>query len=759
MGNISLQQIRTDVFSSQLPIAVRSEHLTQKTNDWLVSNFDQLCPPGGHIALIAVGGLGRNELSIGSDLDLLLLHDSKQASAAAELAEQLWYQIWDSGVGLDHSVRTIDETLLLAQQDLRVMFGLLDQRVVAGDQELGAELNQRTLDLWRKTFFRRLPELIAADTERHQAFGDLAHLQNPNLKESQGGLRDLVTLAAVAKSWQVEVGLTKLATAKSVLWQARAALHLVTGKNSDLLAQDLQSDVANLLDYPDSDQLLSNVYRSARSISYVHNHVIRTAELLNQPKSWFGKKRLDRKPIADGVVLADNQIQLALNHTANHALLLRVAIAAAEMNLPLTPELLEQLKNSEVDFTWDDRKRELFIELLAAGDSLINVWEALDQAGIISMMLPQWDAIRCAPQRNSVHRFTVDRHLVETVVEASQLVTEVARPDILLVASLLHDIGKARTEDHSILGAQLAREITQLMGFSKLDQEIIELLVRHHLLLPDTATKRDLEDPATIELVTQHIKSQYLLNLLHQLTIADARATSQIASSDWRLKLISQLVELVRLDLVGENVPAEPDLTDELTLNSHGVGLEIAPIADDYLITVSVPDSPGVLAKIAGFFALNRLMVRSAKTKTIGDRAISQWHVLPLFGDAPALDLLRSELSRVITGAVDVAAQLSAWEASQSNRVDSAVPVKVLFPELNSKFTVIEVRAHDRPALLYRIASVISAQQLDIVAAIVATTGATVADVFYLRSKTGEPLTPAEKEALGQAITAELAVR
>ena len=729
-----------------------------RTNSWLTQTFNEHCPAGAEISLIAVGGLGRNELAAGSDLDLLLLHSSKQAKAAAELAQQIWYPIWDSGIGLDHSVRTIDESLLLAEQDLRVMFGLLDQRFLAGNESLAAELNLKTLELWRKSFFKRLPDLIQADRDRHLKFGDLAHLQNPNLKESQGGLRDLVTLTAIAKSWQVEVGLAKLAPAKSVLWQTRSALHLITKKNTDILAQELQRDVAAMLNYSDSDELLSEVYRSARAITFTYNQAIRSATDLTNSRSWLTRRKSTRAPIADGVVLADNQIQLAMNYRADHALMLRAAVSAAKLDIPISTEILMELKESEAVFSWDDRKRELFIELLATGEPLIEVWEALDQAGIISMMLPQWDAIRCAPQRNSVHRFTVDRHLIQTVVEASRLTTMVARPDILLIASLLHDIGKARLEDHSILGAKLAREITITMGFSKLDQELIELLVRHHLLLPETATKRDLDDPATLSLVTAQIKSQFVLNHLHQLTIADAQATSPIASSTWRLNLISQLVEMVKRTLVGEPLPIEPELDLELPLNSHGVGITISLQQDGYLITVSVPDSPGVLAKIAGFLSLQRLAVRSAKTKTITDRAISYWYVLPLFGEAPEVDLLRSELTRVITGAVDIAEQLAAQENSQFRRTESAAPAKVLFPAVDSDYTIIEVRAPDRTALLYRIATTISAQQLDIFAAIVATHGATVDDVFYVRTKAGARLSPTQLDQLGQAIMAELAI-
>lgn len=752
----ALAEIRNHLVSAKLTIPELNEQLYFETNHWIEKLFNGISSDKSGIALVGIGGFGRAELTIGSDLDLLLLHSANMSNSASEIAEKIWYPIWDSGVGLDHSVRTIEQTLKLAETDLRVLFGLLDMRLVAGDAELTQNLNDRVLQLWRKSFNKRLPEIFEADHRRQDSYGDLAHLQNPNLKESRGGLRDLVTLSAIAKSWQVEVGLNSLQQAKRTLLNARSALHLVSGKSIDLLSQDYQAEVADKLGYRSTDELLKDIYKSARTISFSYQNAFRNASYLTKKSGIFSGRSKARRPVADGVVVIDNQIQLAINHEPSHSLLLRVAIAAAEHELGVNPETLKNLLASENTFTWDDNKRELFLSLLASGPGLIESWEALDQVGAIDLILPQWQPIRFAPQRNSVHQFTVDRHLIQTVVEASKLTTSVARPDILLMAALLHDIGKARMEDHSVLGAQLAVEITEQMGFSRLDRELIGSLVRHHLLLAETATKRDLDDVSTIELVMKNVKSQYVLTLLHQLTIADAYATSSIASSNWRLKLIDQLVDLIKKSLTGEGVVAEPDLRDDLEIDSHSIGISIQFDGNEYLIRTSVPDSPGVLAKVAGLLALNRLLVRAAKTKTINDRAVSQWHIQPLFGETPSIDLLRSELNRVIQGSIDVAKLLKEREESAILQSKIVAPPKVVFPKVESRFTVVEVRAHDAPGLLYRIANQIAKQDLDIAAAIVSTLGATVDDVFYILNKNGEKLSSQQQAELSQAVLAEL---
>jgi [protein-PII] uridylyltransferase len=285
-------------------------------------------------------------------------------------------------------------------------------------------------------------------------------------------------------------------------------------------------------------------------------------------------------------------------------------------------------------------------------------------------------------------------------------------------------------------------------------------MVALHLLLPDTATRRDLEDPSTIATVAQKVETLEILDLLHQLAIADARATSPIASSAWRLKLIQQLRDSVAAVLQGSMPPAPPELVDHLDLDEAGLGLVVEPEEDHLLIKVSAPDQNGLLALTAGVFALHRLVVRSARTRTISDRAISHWRVAPLFGDAPSVALLRSELRRALNGTLDVQSELLTREQSAITRTTLSAKPRVLIDNVSSdKATILEVRTHDASGVLNRIAKAITSTNTNITAAHVSTLGAEVDDVFYLVNSQNLPLTQEEQAEVVSAVSVALTNR
>jgi [protein-PII] uridylyltransferase len=755
------QTARAELLATNLPPNEIVIKLGALSNEWLQELFAQVCSEPG-IALIAVGGFGRLELSPGSDLDLVLLHTAEQKIAAEKIAEKIWYPIWDSGVPLDHSVRTIGQTRDLAQVDHKVMLGMLDARVVAGDVELGEKLRTELLQDWRKNFKKRLPDLQQADAIRHKTFGDLAHLQQPNLKEAQGGLRDLVTLRALTATWQIQVPQADLGQAKATLIAARASLHQVTNRSVEVLSQELQHDVAVKAGYQNADELLKAIYGASRVISFAYSQAWRSiTNLIANKPGLFAKKNV-RTPLADGVVLDGLDATLATGATidTDPGLPFRVAAAAAEAGVLINMDAIKRLQECPVPEVWSNSIRESFISLLGSGSNLIEIWELLDQTGFISKWIPHWDVVRSAPQRNSVHIYTVDRHLVQTAVEANSLIRNVARPDLLLVGSLMHDIGKARLGDHSEVGALLIREIAPSMGFSAADSKVLEVMVALHLLLPDTATRRDLEDPSTIATVAQKVETLEILDLLHQLAIADARATSPIASSAWRLKLIQQLRDSVAAVLQGSMPPAPPELVDHLDLDEAGLGLIVEPEEDHLLIKVSAPDQNGLLALTAGVFALHRLVVRSARTRTISDRAISHWRVAPLFGDAPSVALLRSELRRALNGTLDVQSELLTREQSAITRTTLSAKPRVLIDNVSSdKATILEVRTHDASGVLNRIAKAITSTNTNITAAHVSTLGAEVDDVFYLVNSQNLPLTQEEQAEVVSAVSVALTNR
>jgi [protein-PII] uridylyltransferase len=368
-------------------------------------------------------------------------------------------------------------------------------------------------------------------------------------------------------------------------------------------------------------------------------------------------------------------------------------------------------------------------------------------------LIPDWARVSCRPQRNAVHRFTVDRHLVEAAANAAALTRRVARPDLLLVGCLLHDIGKGWPGDHSVVGATIVRDLAPRLGFPEPDVDVLVLLVTHHLLLPDTATRRDLDDPRTVEVVANAVGTVENLDLLHALTEADALATGEAAWTPWRAGLISALVEKTRAALSGTPVPPAPGLTaDQRALARAGViDVHIGGTAagsahgaaDGTIVTVVSPDRLGLLATVAGVFGVHRLAVRSAVTETIDTAAVTVWTVHPEFGSPPDAAVLRSDIVRALDGSLDVAAKLERRAAAQALRPGIEVPPASvhLVPDASDSATVLEVRAHDRPGLLHRVGSALAAAKVDIRSAKVSTWGAEAVDVFYVvEPDTGRPL-------------------
>ncbi|TDB83968.1 [protein-PII] uridylyltransferase, partial [Actinomadura sp. KC216] len=463
---------------------------------WLGS----LLPVLEDVALVAVGSHARRELTPGGDLDLVLLHRGR--SGIAEIAGRVWYPVWDSGLRLDHSVRTVHEARTVARGDLKAALGLLSARWIAGDRSLADELRTGVLTDWRADATARLAELSQLCRERWEAQGELAFLLEPDLKEARGGLRDVHILHAVAASWVASGPDGRVRAAHDLLLDVRHALHDVTGRSSDRLVLQEQDAVAHALGLADANALLRSLSAAARTITYATSHALRRAK----PR----RGAIERRPVGDGAVEHDGEVVLARNADLNDpALILRVAAAAAHAGLPLAPATVDRLADRAAVPAppWPAAARDALVSLLGAGPAAIGVWEALDQADLIVRLLPEWERVRNRPQRNPVHRFTVDRHLVETAAGAAALTREVARPDLLLLSALLHDIGKGSPGDHSTTGAVIAHDIGTRLGLPEDDVRVLETLVRHHLLLPETATRRDIDDPMTVQTVTAAVSA------------------------------------------------------------------------------------------------------------------------------------------------------------------------------------------------------------------------------------------------------------
>ncbi|MEV6075311.1 [protein-PII] uridylyltransferase [Streptomyces sp. NPDC052069] len=764
----------------------RRAALARLTDDWLTGLFTAAAEHAGvrGAALVAVGGYGRGELSPRSDLDLLLLHDgSADAGALAALADRIWYPVWDLGLSLDHSVRTPGEARRTAGEDLKVQLGLLDARAVAGDLGLVAGLRTAILADWRNQAPRRLPALDELCRERAERMGELQFLLEPDLKEARGGLRDATALRAVAASWVADAPREGLAEARRTLLDARDALHLTTGRATDRLALQEQDQVAEALGLLDADVLLRQVYEAARTVSYATdvtwrevNRVLRARSARPRLRAMLGggKAVPERTPLADGVVEADGEVVLAraARPEKDPVLTLRAAAAAAESGLPLSRHLVRHLAAAArpLPVPWPAEAREELVTLLGAGESTVGVWEALESEGIITRLLPDWERVHCRPQRNPVHTWTVDRHLVETAVRAASLTRRVHRPDLLLIAALLHDIGKGWPGDHSAAGEVIARDMAARIGFDKHDVGIVATLVRHHLLLVETATRRDLDDPATVRSVATAVGSASTLELLHALTEADALATGPAAWSSWRASLVADLVKRVAAVLAGE-APQEPEpaapgaeqerlaiealRTGEPVLSLH---TQPGPPADEgepepvgVELLIALPDRPGVLPAAAGVLALHRLTVRAAELRAVelptevGDSAdllLLSWRVAAEYGSLPQAARLRADLVRALDGSLDIRARLAEREAAYPRRRGvKAPPPRVTVAAAGSRLaTVIEVRAQDAPGLLHRIGRALEQSAVRVRSAHVSTLGANAVDAFYVTGTDGEPL-------------------
>ncbi len=711
-----------------------------------------------HVALLAVGGYGRGELSPYSDLDLLLVHDGHRR--IAKLADQLWYPVWDDGVGLDHSVRRPKEVLAVADEDLRVALGLLDARLVWGDCEVAEPLIERVRSLWSTTWADRwLPELESQMAIRHEQHGDVADLLEPDLKEAHGGLRDVNALTAVRCAFPEidhSVDFTEVLAARDSLLRARVALHAVAGRELDRLLLQEQDQVAARAGWRDADELMSVVSASARVVARVSDTAWRRRA---HWRSSSERPPVAPVPIEDGVEEYDGEIRLGATApvSTDATLPLRLAAVASERDLPIALESLTKVRDlaPAPPTPWPTQVLAAFVRLLSRGPALISIMESLDAEGILERYLPEWVAVRSFHQRNAYHRFTVDRHLLEAVMNARAAITEVHRPDLLLIGVLLHDIGKGRSRDHTELGIELAQTIGPRIGLRDDDTATIVQMVRHHLLLADVATRRDLDDPATIRYVAAAVGDEQTLELLAALSRADGLATGPSAWGQWKSSLVDDLVHRVRRILQGhDHLVVDRDL-------SHLVaGREFAEAVvrrDDEWIEVVVNDRPGLLAAVTAALSSLALDIRSADLATIDGVAVDRFFCVPGPRGWPADSDVAQAIDRALADPVAAQRRLAERAASYGTRRRSAHAVSATahaLPAASDLASVIEVIARDALGLLSRIASAVAATGLDITAARLSTVGDVAIDTFYVRSPRGGPLSSDELDALLASIRA-----
>ena len=668
-----------------------------EADSWLSQLADKAAKDAQrHLALLAVGGYGRQSLCPYSDLDVVLVHTGHRDIKT--IADGIWYPVWDEGVQLDHSVRRPQEVLAVAAEDVRVALGLLDARMVWGEPRVAEPLLEKAKAAWRdKLGTKYLPLLEDQMRARRAAGGDVAFLLEPDLKESHGGLRDVSVLRAIAvyaPELPDYADLGSVDQAARILTDIRVELHRMAGREHDKLLLQDQDQVAAALDFPDADDLMAAVSNAGRQIAWVSDDVWRRRRLWDPtpaPKRGVLRRRStgDGSPAGPvpplthlGPDLAEIDGELALTPEAavsvDTSLPLRLAATAARLDRPIAKGSLYRLADRmpAPGDPWTDETRHALVDLLAQGPPAVDKIESLDQHGLFVRLLPEWAAVRNKPQRNAYHRFTVDRHLLEAAALAAGLTGNVERPDLLLVGALLHDIGKGFPGDHTTIGIEVVGRMTTRMGFPPADVAVLVDLVRHHLLLPDTATRRDLDDPTTIANVARACGNRLTLHLLAALTEADSRATGPSAWGPWKAGLVADLVDRTDKFLQGDDsAPAAPDampaahrtLIDEVRQTALPSVLLQPP-----QVIVAAPDRRGLLSSVAGALALNGMDVRAANVAGEDGVAVEVFTVEVARGTWPDTAKLREDLTAVLSDRLALDQRLSEREQLYAHRRRSA---------------------------------------------------------------------------------------
>ena len=747
--------------------AVFCRAYSRRVDEWLADVFGDAGGSGHGISLVAVGGYGRAELSPESDLDLLLLYE--RGTDVSDMAGGLWYPVWNEGLKLGHAVRTVAETLQLAAEDLDTATALLSARHIAGDPALSERLAGSAREQWSRRARKWLPRLVSDARWREFEHGAVAFQLQPDLKESTGGVRDVQALrfVALARPDLADPDGAMLRGAYETLLAARVELHRATGNARNLLTLELQSDVAGALGHGSVEDFMTEVAAAGRTVGWVADEAWARVEHWAAPRG-LRRRRTAATTLEPGVLIHHdhNEVRLTpeVRLDSDPLPALRVAVAAASRGARIERDSLLRLGRDmpPLGDPWPAGARELFVELLACGRNAIPVIEALDQAGAVVKILPEWETCRSRLQRNDYHRFTVDRHLCETAAQAADMIAggevDVRRRDLLLVASLLHDIGKGYPGDHTEVGMELMDTIARRMGFEPDDVATLVRLVELHLLLPDVAIRRDINELGTVQRVAAQVRTVEMLQLLAALTEADSISTGPSVWTRWKADLVQGLVRrtenYLRDGVLGGRPAAFP--TPEVS-EAMRAGTELLEVSDRQLAVV-VPSAPTVLGAVAGAVSLNGLNVLSAAVHTAGGMTALSVYVEPPAGVGLDWMPLLDDVGAALAGDLVPAERLARWADAAARGGDPLAPEPVTdsyvkFDNDISSSTVIEVAAPDSLGLLYWITEALVRSGLHIEQARVQTLGDHVVDSFYVHDGTGGKITDGDRlESIATAV-------
>lgn len=764
------------------------------------------------LAVVAVGGYGRGQLSPRSDIDLLILVGGSSEVTPATV-RGLLYPLWDAGFEVGHAVRTPKETIERAASDLDAATSILSTRRVAGDPDLFEEFLDRRRR-WIEKDARKLARRISESTaHRHERVDRAGWVLAPDLKEDVGGLRDVHRLHWLQALGPATPFPEEIETAEATLLAVREQLHAHAKRRQDRIRIDLQKRVAENLGFEGDDaasELMHEVHSAARTIEH-HGSLFESeliGRLLGGPKRSGGLKVLSNfarvedntltvaphsPPSVSGAVQLLAQRAQAPRRLSPDGVrwLTRSFSAHSEPDEALNPPLGTRL-GPEAAATWDNSMRTDFFELLR-GPHCVQALELIDHTRGWGPLMPEWLRIRALAQHDPYHRHTVDGHLFVAVSEIGRVLDEdpvaaiaaqeAGDLDLLYLAALLHDIGKGSGEDHSVAGERLAQQVCTRMGLGAGDARLVASLVRHHLTLVDTATRRDLDDGGVIAATAETIGDPRELRFLYILSVADGRATGPEGWSEWKATLVRDLyrktltaletgalplrsdvrvkaeeVEAYEPGLAGraldvlETLPPSylasthlPDMVDDVRLllqvPKRGTlrhRLDAGTESGETALTLCVPDRPGALARTAGVLALHRISVLRAQAfSTISSVALQRF--IASTTDEDAWAAVVADLQAAYSGRLALEARLDRKIRDYGERT-SEPDVRVL-QEASEHSTVIEVRTSDAIGLLYGIAAALGDLDLNIHVAKIDTLGPRVVDVFYVRDAWGAKLT------------------
>ncbi len=589
--------------------------------------------------VVALGGYGRSQLHPSSDIDLMVVHDGELSPYVQRITQELLYTLWDLGLQVGHSLRSLEDCVAIAGTDLPSRTSMQEARFLVGDRALFGRF-QRVLreNVYRRDFEQFLAAMLGERDQRYRKHGASPYVMEPNVKESAGGLRDMHTamwLSAAKFGARTLRELTQKALitereqaltdeALTFLWRVRNELHFLAGHRNDVLTRDLQPQVAKSFGYQDDDTSLAverfmrDYYLHARVIHRVARRLIaRCQDTLSRRHTAAGRDR--QQALADGLVFIDGRLHLADRQVdrfaADPTQPLKVFWHAHRLGCELSLEL-ERALEAALDLIDDGVRRspaarDLFLDICRSWGRVAVTLSQMHELGALGRYLPEFGALTCLVQYDAYHRFSADRHSLLAVEHlealapgksaesegAAQVFADVERPELLVLGMLLHDIGKAKGHGHVAKGIPLIRELTGRMGLPTADAAVVEFLVVHHLTMSHIAQRRDIDDARTIADFAATVGDAQRLRMLYLLTYADMRAVGPGVLTPWQAVVLHELYARTLSRLTGGRVerPTRAHLADRLhtalgdEVSRQAVMAHLAMMPERYLATTTVP--------------------------------------------------------------------------------------------------------------------------------------------------------------------------